>query len=217
MKKTTKKAEKKQEFTQEEAEKFYKEHVAEMTATMLELGARKDKVLADEPQAMMRYFDMTEEQAVEFVNNMRTTAACVTGTGETTTRTNDVQATVTETVAPRYVRASELWDDATPVAKYINDDGWWIAIRKTADGKYLSQTKKEIGYYDMWDNGVEEMKEKLPKIYEDLTGRVLSPVCTNAIVDDIAQNDAWMVLEFRFSNLTPKDAGVKILKAYGLL
>jgi len=142
------------------------------------------------------------------------TAACTAGTGENATMVADAQATVTEN--PQ-LSAEALWDSATPVAKYIGEDGWWIVVRKTADGRYLSQTEVETKFHTGWAEEVESMKTHIRLVCNKLTGREIAPVCINALVDEMMQTDPYILLEFWYSK-TPKDnTAKKVLTAYGLI
>lgn len=142
------------------------------------------------------------------------TAACTAGTGDSTTMVADAQATVTEN--PQ-LSAEELWDSATPVAKFIDDDGWWIAIRKAADGRYLSQTEVETKFHTSWAEEVESMKTHIRLVYNKLTGREIAPVCINALVDEMMQTDPYILLEFWYSKTPKADTAKKVLTAYGLI
>lgn len=69
MKKTTKKTTKKETFTQEAAEKLY-ENILEMEDTMQKLGADMDKVRSGRLFYMTNHFDITEDEAKEFLDKM---------------------------------------------------------------------------------------------------------------------------------------------------
>lgn len=142
------------------------------------------------------------------------TAACTAGNSDSTTMVADAQATVTEN--PQ-LSAEELWDSATSVAKFIDDDGWWIAIRKATDGRYLSQTEVETKFYTGWDGEVESMKTHIRLVYNKLTGRKIAPVCINALVDVLMQTDPYILLEFWYSKTPKAETAKKVLTVYGLI
>lgn len=165
-----------------------------------------------------------ETQKAEIKEN--TTAACVTGTGENTTKANDVQAVVTETTVADVMKEAEaknkkLWQAGTTVAKYLSDDGTHMTVTHNlgngkfyiAEGKNGSEEYKEI----KWEIILNGMKKRLAETYNVHTGRTLATCLMDAIMADITSSadSAGAVLEW-VHGIKPRSER-EILTAYGLL